>query len=76
MHVGHAQLLEIVHAHGQARGVGEARLREGQVLAGILGGGDPVGEVADVDLPDDGVPIGGEAQIEGLVPKALGVRGK
>ena len=36
VHVGHAQSLHIVHAHGLAGTIGEAGLREGQVLAGVL----------------------------------------
>ena len=57
MHMGDTQLLQIVHTNADAGAVLQARLGEGQILAGISRGSDLIGEVTDMDLPDHGIAV-------------------
>ena len=73
MDVGDAQLLQVVHAHGHAVLVDKPLLGEGQVLALVLRRTDQVGEVTDVNLPDDGLGVGIDGVLQGIGIPALGV---
>ena len=53
--------------------VGKSLLGKGQVLALVLRGCDLVGEVTDVDLPDDGLGVGVNGILQGIGVPALGV---
>ena len=72
--VGDPQVPEIVHADGHAGGVGQAALGKGQVLAREPASRNAVGEVADVDLPDDGLVVGVDVLEVFVLVKARGVR--
>ena len=73
MYVRYAEVLQVVDADRLARGVLEAGLGEGEILALVLRALDLVGEVADVHLPDYRLVVGIDAVIEGIARPALGV---
>ena len=74
MHMGDAQALQIVDAYALAVFVHQARFREGQVLAGIFGALDGIGEVTDMDLPDDGFVIMVDGVFQRIGVPAFGIR--
>ena len=75
MDVRDSEILQIIHADRDARAVGQPGLGEGEILARILRGGDRVGEVAHVHLPDHGVAVGAQRVDKAAVAEALRVGG-
>ena len=74
VNVGNAQLLQVIHTGGEAGSIGQSCFSEGQVLSREGGGGQTVGEITDMDFPDDGILIGGQAGIKSAVPETVRIR--
>ena len=67
VHVGDPQVRQVVDPGRFPRSVGQAVLRESQVFAWVPGGGQFVGEIADVHLPDNRFAVRADAVGPGVL---------
>ena len=74
VHMGDAQVLQVINSRRFSRGVGQAMLSKGQVLARISGRRQLVGKVTHMHFPDHRLVIGADAVSKCIRSETLRIR--